>query len=477
MKQLFRKEEEQETLPIKVIQFGEGNFLRAFVDWIIEDLNKRDNYKAGVAVIQPLERGMSDVLSQQGGLYHHLLQGIENGEVIDKVQLIECVQQAINPFTNTQAYFNLTKEKALELIFSNTTEAGIVFDETDIPENGKLAQTFPGKLTQFLKHRFDHFNGSPDHGLAIIPCELIENNGKELKKAILQYIESWGLGDSFKSWILDHNQFATTLVDRIVPGYPREEIEAIKERIGYDDKLVVKSESFHLFVLEAPESVREKFPAHKNGLNVKYVDSIDPYRTQKVRILNGAHTSMVPVGLLSGFKTVKETVDDELAGGFIRKAIFEEIIETIDIPGEDPSVFASQVIGRFQNPFIRHELMSISLNSISKFNVRVLPTILDYKSKKGILPKRLVFALSCLIRFYLLDEFEKNDDEENLEFFDSLAKSGDPASEIVRKVLANSNFWGQNLLEIEGMYEMTSQFYSRLESEEIQQIIKSIQNE
>lgn len=474
MEQLVRKEQNKQPLPIKILQFGEGNFLRAFVDWIIEGLNKKDNFQAGVAVVQPLERGMVDVLEQQDGLYHHLLQGLEGDKVVDEVNLIKCVQQSINPFKDQKAYFDLAETASLELVFSNTTEAGIAYDESDLPEPGKLAKTFPGKLTQFLKHRYDHFKGDADAGLAIIPCELIENNGKILKKTILQYIDLWKLDTDFKNWIQQHNSFATTLVDRIVPGYPKEEIEDIKKRIGYDDKLVVKSESFHLFVIEGSEMVQQRFPAHKNGFNVKYVESIDPYRTQKVRILNGAHTSMVPVGLLAGLETVKETVDHEVLGAFVKDAIFKEIVATINIPGEDPSEFAQQVITRFKNPFIRHELMSISLNSISKYKVRVLPTVLDYQQTKGELPKRLVFALACLIKFYLNDKFEKKDDAENLQFFGQLQDENASSATVVERVLSNERFWSQNLTTVKGMKELVANYYNRLESEKVSDIIKSI---
>ncbi len=460
----------QPVLPIKVVQFGEGNFLRAFVDWMINGLNEKTDYNAGVAIVQPLANGLTDMLTHQDGLYHHIMQGLEGDQQIDEAILNTSVQKAINPFADTKAYFDLAELDTLELVFSNTTEAGIAFDNSDKPAEGALANTFPGKLTQFLKRRFDHFKGAEDSGLSIVPCELIADNGVHLKKAILDYVELWQLGEDFKNWIENHNYFANTLVDRIVPGYPREEIDTILNRIGVEDKLVVKSESFHLFVIQAPEQVQKAFPADKHGFNVKYVEDINPFRTQKVRILNGAHTSMVPVGLLSGVETVSEAVDDEIVGQFVRKTIFEEIVPLISIPGEDPKEFADQVIMRFRNPFIRHELMSISLNSISKYKVRVLPTVLDFIDQKGALPKRLLFSLACLIKFYVSDDFSKKDDPAVLAFFEEEKESAD----LVTKTLSNESFWGQDLTKISGLEAEVTEFFNEISAGNVKEIVHEL---
>lgn len=455
--------------PIKVIQFGEGNFLRAFVEWMIELLNEKSDFNGSVAIVQPLQNGLIHLLKEQGGLYHHVRQGIENGETIDEVKLIQCVSEVINPFEEQAAYFALAEIPSVRLIFSNTTEAGIVHEATDLPVAGQLANTFPGKLTQLLKHRYDHFQGDKGKGVAMIPCELIEQNGTKLKKCIAQYIDLWNLGEGFKTWVNETCAFANTLVDRIVPGYPKDEIEVITERIGIKDQLVVKSESFHLFVIEAPEFVQELFPAHRLGLNVKYVKDITPYRTQKVRILNGAHTSMVPIGLLYGLETVSETIDDAETGKLIREIIFDEIVATIQIPGEDPKEFADQVISRFRNPFIRHELISISLNSIAKFKVRVLPTILDYLRIKGHLPNKLIFALACLIHLYLRDTDRLKDDETYLNFFESL-KSDEPET-LVNKVLANSSLWDQDLTAVDGLSDLLTTHFKAIASEQMKEVL------
>ncbi len=475
MKELNRKNaNEASQLPIKVLQFGEGNFLRAFVDWMIDGMNKKHSFNAGVAVVQPLENGLIDVLNQQEGLYHHLMQGKEDQVLIDEANLITCVQNGVNPYDNPSAYFELATLKSLELVFSNTTEAGIVFDETDMPSTGEIAKTFPGKLTQFLKYRYDHFHADANAGLRIIPCELIESNGENLKDAILNFISLWNLPDDFKDWLEKHNHFATTLVDRIVPGYPRDEIEPILDRIKYNDKLVVKSESFHLFVIKGSDSIKNAFPADQYGFNVKYVDDITPYRTQKVRILNGSHTSMVPIGLLAGFETVSETINDELIGTFIHDIVFKEIVPTIEIPGEDVKEFARQVINRFKNPFIRHELASISLNSIAKFKVRVLPTLLDYCISRKTTPNGLTLSLACLIHYYASGKFELHDTEEVVGYFTQLREEGLCASELIEKILSNKELWGMDLLTIDSLNENVLEKFNLLQENKITEIVKPI---
>lgn len=453
------------SLPIKVIQFGEGNFLRAFVDWMIDYLNEHAAYNTGVAVVPPRTAGQIDRLNDQHGRYHLLTQGVENGKLIDELKLITCIQKAVDPFTDLNAYFELAKGTDLRLIFSNTTEAGIAFDKTDLPIPNTLARTFPGKLTQLLKHRFDHFQGDRKRGVAIIPCELINQNGAALSSCVKSYIQLWGFDNDFQRWVDESCTFANTLVDRIVPGYPKSEIEEIDRRIGYHDPLVVKAESFHLFVIEAPDFVQDLFPAHRSGLNVKYVTDLTPYRTQKVRILNGTHTFMVPIGLLNGIETVGETMEHPEIGKLILETIFEEIVPTIQIPGEDPREFADQVISRFKNPFIRHELISISLNSISKFKVRVLPTIMDFHAQKGHWPKRLTFSLSCLIHLYTSRSVEINDDPVVLDFFESV-RSEKPEV-LLKSVLSNTHLWGMNLFELDGFYNNIHQHYNNLSLEKL----------
>ncbi|RED92291.1 tagaturonate reductase [Marinoscillum furvescens] len=458
--------------PVKILQFGEGNFLRAFADWAIYEMNQ-NGYNAGVAVVQPIDRGLAHMLSAQDGLYHHLVRGLQKGKSVNNTILNDTIEQVINPFEDEAAYFAQAANKDLKIVISNTTEAGIQFQADDAQPSSGLAKTFPGKLTQLLHKRFETFGGSPESGLVLIPCELIEKNGEKLRETLLQYAESWNLGADYADWIKNHNHFANTLVDRIVPGYPKDEIDDIKSRIGYDDQLVVASEVFHLWVIEGNEHVQEAFPAHQHGLNVKYVADLTPYRTQKVRILNGAHTAMVPVGLLAGIETVRENVEDEVIGDFILKIMYEEVAPTIDLPQEDVKQFADEVLERFKNPFVRHELKSISLNSISKYRVRILPTVLDYIQLKQSLPQGFLFALASLIKLYLSDNFEANDDASVLEFFGNLKNTTDNKA-LAKAVLSNEDFWHQDLTAIEGFEAQVGEYLEAIDNHTIKDLVTKL---
>src|SRR6478609_5500042 len=362
---------------VKVLQFGEGNFLRAFVDWVIDVMNEKTDFNGAVQIIQPIKQGMGAMVNAQDGLYHVVLNGIKNGSPSQETRLITCVEGVLNPFENLSAYLKAAENPDLKFILSNTTEAGIAFNAADTNAS-VLAETFPGKLTMLLYHRFTYFAGATEMGLIIMPCELIDKNGAALKSAILQYVAHWNLPDAFKHWINTSNTFCNTLVDRIVPGFPKDTIKEIQQATGYEDNLVVMAEPFHLWVIEAGDAVRNAFPADKAGLQVKFVKDMAPYRTRKVRILNGAHTALVPVAYLNGLRTVKESVEDAITGKFIHDVIFDEIIPTLDLSKDELQQFANDVIERFKNPFIRHELSSIALNSVSKYTVRVLPSVLKY---------------------------------------------------------------------------------------------------
>lgn len=462
----------QQSHPIKVIQFGEGNFIRAFVDWMVDILNERSDFNGSVAIVQPRVGGIIQRLVEQDNQYHILLQGLEESQTIDEIRKITCISKCVDPYKEPKTFFALAKESSASLVFSNTTEAGITFDVEDIPEEGKVAFTYPGKLTQLLKRRFDHFKGDVSKGLAIIPCELIEENGDKLKKCIRQFIQLWNLEPEFKKWVHESCSFANTLVDRIVPGYPRDEISALTGRIGMDDKMIVKSELFHLFVLQADEHVKKLFPAHQHGLNVKYVDDVTPYRIQKVRILNGAHTCMVAIGLLHGLETVSETINDQNTGNFINELIYKEIVPTIQIPKEDSQEFANSVITRFQNPFIRHELISISLNSISKFKVRVLPTLKDYTKQTDEPPARITFALACLIRLYTSGQFQISDDPKSISFFKEIRSLDSPSN--MGKVLSNETLWGEDLTSIKGLSELVLRYSISISQLGMDKAIKTI---
>ena len=361
----------KKNLPLKVIQFGEGNFLRAFVNYIIEKLNADAGYNAGVVVVQPIAQGMVEMLNDQDGLYHLFMKGLKNGKEIEEKRLITNIQEGIDPYKDYDAYLDLAKEEELSLLVSNTTEAGIAFDAQDILDNFPH-KTFPAKVTALLYKRFQHFKGAEDKGLTIIPCELINNNADTLKEIILKYAQLWKLEIGFVKWIEKHNSFHNTLVDRIVPGYPKDEIESYQSQLEFKDNLIVSAEVFLLWVIEGGKELKEKIPFDQIDENILIVEDMQPYRTRKVRILNGAHTVMVPFSLMYGNETVKQTIDNEFTGEFIKNTVFEEINKTLDLSEKELSTFASEVFDRFRNPFIKHQLVSIALNSVSKFKVRVL---------------------------------------------------------------------------------------------------------
>ncbi|MFB9110791.1 tagaturonate reductase [Flavobacterium gyeonganense] len=455
MKKLNRVNTGLEKLnPIKVVQFGEGNFLRAFVDYAFHKLNKEVDFNAGIAVVQPLKDGMVNMINEQDGLYTLFMNGIKKGEKIQDIQLIDNIVKAINPYTEFADYLALAKEEELQFIVSNTTEAGIEFIDTDTPDM-QPPVAFPAKLTVLLYERFKHFNGDASKGVTIIPCELIDYNSETLKKYILQYADLWKLEDSFKTWLTEACTYHSTLVDRIVPGYPRAEIEDYNNKLDYQDNLIVAAEPFFLWAIEGGEDLKQKLPFHKTDLNVKIVDDIRPFKMIKVRILNGAHTAMVPTSLLYGNKLVMETVNGDFTGKFVNSVI-SEISETLAMDKNEIAAYSEEVMDRFKNPFIKHALADIALNSISKFKVRVLPSLLGYYNANKKLPVSLTFSLASLIQFYKgtwnNEALPVKDTPELVEAFNSAWQLG-ALDSVVDAVLANTDFWGQDLTKINGLSE------------------------
>lgn len=413
----------------RVLQFGEGNFLRGFVDWMIDRLNKENGGDYGVVLVQPLANGLVDMINEQDGLYSLYLRGLQNGEKVEETRVVDCVTRGINPFADTDAFFDCAKNPDLRFIVSNTTEAGIEY-KSNQDKNDFAGLTFPGRLTLFLKKRFDEGL----NGFILFPCELIDKNGDNLKECVLKYSYDWSFGAEFEKWINEENYFTNTLVDRIVTGYPRDTAKQMEEAFGYLDNVIDTAEIFHLWVIEGDKKLAEEIPFHKIGLNVLWTDDVTPYKKRKVRILNGAHTMMVLAAHLAGLETVREAMDDKLVFSFMKQGLFEEIIPTLDLPKEELEQFANDVIERFKNPFIKHYLLSIALNSVSKYKVRVLPSLLAYIKEKGIEPKRLVFSLAALIAFYRTDA--ANDDTEVMEFMKT-ASTAD--------ILAKTEYWGEDL--------------------------------
>ena len=439
--------------PIKVVQFGEGNFLRAFVDYAFQMLNKKVDFNAGIAVVQPLENGLVHMLNDQDGLYTLFLNGIKKGEQIQEIEIIENIVLGINPYTEFDQFLALAKEEQLEFIISNTTEAGIEFMDSDTMEMTP-PKAFPARLAVLLYERFRHFNGDAAKGLTIIPCELINHNADTLKAILLQYCDLWNLEETFKNWLENACTFHNTLVDRIVPGYPRNEIEEYNSKIDYEDNLIVTAEPFFLWVIEGDAKLKEKLPFDKTNLDVKIVSDMQPYRTRKVRILNGAHTALVPFSILYGNETVRQSVDNAFTGDFVNQVIFDEINPTLDMDKFELQQFAEEVLDRFRNPFIKHQLADIALNSISKFKVRVLPSLLKYIELNHKLPVHLTFSLACTIRFYQGEWNGKalpiKDTQEIVDTFKAAWSSND-TKKVTRKILSNTEFWDQDLNQVNGL--------------------------
>ena len=406
----------------KVIQFGEGGFLRGFADWMIQKMTDVGAFDGSVVVVQPIRSGTCDVLSAQKCEYTHIIRGSEGKEV----SRISVISRCVKPYEDFNEYISLAEIPSMRFIISNTTEAGIEFCKSDTPDMAPDI-SFPAKLTLLLKKRFD----IGLDGFIILPCELIDRNGDALKFCVIRYSELWGLGNDFIEWINEKNVFCNTLVDRINTGYPKDEVI----EFGYEDKMINTSEYFHLWVIETDYDISSELPFASAGLNVIITkDKLEAYRTRKVRILNGAHTSLVPYAMLSGFDTVKSCMDDEEMSSYVRRCVFDEIIPTLDLPRDELTEYAEQVLVRFSNPYIKHYLSSIALNTVSKFKVRVLPSILEYNKRFGTLPQNLTFSFAKLIDFYRTDM--TNDSEEVTAFMKSAP---------VDDILARKDYWGCDL--------------------------------
>ena len=458
--------------PERIIQFGEGNFLRCFVDWIIQHMNQRTDFNASVVVVQPIERGMVDWLNGQDCLYHVNLQGRLNGESVNTLERIDCISRALNPYTQHQAYLALADQPDIRFVISNTTEAGIAFDPacrlTDAP-----ASSYPAKLTQLLYRRFQTFRGDRTKGLIIMPCELIFLNGHRLKECIFQYIDLWkdDFGNDyprFRNWFAKYCYVCATLVDRIVPGFPRNDIERIQQRISYADNLVVQGEVFHLWVIEKPDNMsiaqlRREFPAERAGLNVLIAPSEKPYHERKVTLLNGPHTVLSPVAYLSGVNIVRDACNHPVISRYIRKVQFDELMQTLNLPIDELRQFAADVLERFNNPYVDHQVTSIMLNSFPKYAARDLPGLKTYLERKGTLPQGLVFGLAAIITYYKGGTradgapITPNDAPEIVELLQRLWATDDPRI-VAEGVLAAEFIWNENLnVTVPGLTDLLTQ--------------------
>lgn len=439
----------------RVIQFGEGNFLRCFADWIIFRMNQNTDFNGNVVVVQPIEKGMTDILTKQDGLYHVILQGKLGDEIKDTCELVDVISRTINPYEDFDSYIKLAEHEDIRFVISNTTEAGISFNPS-CKLNDSPASSYPGKLTQLLYQRYRFFNGDLSKGLIIFPCELIFLNGYQLKEIIYKYIDLWNLGEGFKSWFDNSCGVYATLVDRIVPGFPFKAISTIKEKTGYDDNLVVQGEYFHLWVIEAPKYVSDEFPANKAGLNVLFVSSEKPYHERKVTMLNGVHTILAPIAYLSGIDIVRDACNDEVLGKYIRKVMFEELMQTLTLSDEELKKYAENVIERFKNPFMDHLVSSIMLNAFPKFAYRDVPPIKKYLSIKGQLPWGIVLGMAALMVYYKggkrVDgkDFIPNDSQKIVDFI-KLSWTLPSVMDTVEHILGAEFIWGENLNILPGL--------------------------
>lgn len=478
MKALNSKSAPKAIRPERIIQFGEGNFLRAFVDWIISNMNEKTDFNSSVVVVQPIEKGMIDALNAQDGLYHVNLQGLSNGEVINSLRMIDVISRALSPYQDFDAFLSLAEQPEMRFVISNTTEAGINFDPSCKLDDAP-ASSYPGKLTQLLYHRFKHFAGDPAKGLIIFPCELIFLNGHKLKETIYQYIELWNLGEEFKAWFESACGVYATLVDRIVPGFPRKEIEQIKAKLDYDDNMVVQGEAFHLWVIEAPESVAEEFPANKAGLNVLFVPSEEPYHERKVTLLNGPHTVLSPVAFLAGVDIVRDACQHEVIGKFIHRVMFDELMETLNLPKAELQKFAEDVLERFNNPFVDHQVTSIMLNSFPKYATRDLPGLKEYLKRKGTLPEGLVLGLAAIMVYYRGGkradgvEIIPNDAPEIMALLSQLWSEGS-VENLVERVLGTTSIWGEDLNSIPLLAERVAYYIDKIQNQGMLQTVKEL---
>jgi len=452
------------TAPEKVLQFGEGNFLRAFVNYWFDIANEKADWNGKCVLVQPIEFGLTDMINAQEGLYTLYLRGTENGQSVDSRRVISSVSRCLNPYTaeGYEAMMAVAASDELEYVVSNTTEAGIVYDPECKLEDAPAA-SFPGKLTQVLYHRWKAGKG----GLVILSCELIDNNGKELQKCVEQYIAQWGLGEEFLTYCREQCTFCSTLVDRIVPGRIRDaaEVARLEEINGYQDDLIDVGEVFGVWNIEGPDWLESKLPFKAAGVNCPVVPDVTPYKKRKVRILNGAHTGFVLGAYLGGYDIVRDCMHDDVVRGYMNKMLYDEVIPTLPLDKADLESFAAAVQDRFNNPFVNHELMSISLNSTSKWRARNMPSFLDYIEINGKLPACLTMSFAAYVAFFSSDiqelgekglvcrrpkgnEYVCSDDRWVLEFY--YEHRNDTAEELVHAVMTNQQMWGQDLTAIDG---------------------------
>ena len=454
---------------------------------MIDKANRDGIYQGSIVLCQPIAQGLKDMINAQDGVYTLAMRGAENGKPVENIEVITSVSRCINPYENYEDLMEIARSADLEVVVSNTTEAGIAYHAGD-QLTDRPPVSFPAKVTAFLYERYKAFHGDPEKGLLFLPVELIDNNGAELKRIVLQYAQEWELGQEFTDWVNTANAFTSTLVDRIVTGYPRDEVSYFEEKLGYKDNIIDTSELFNLWVIEGDEKWADKLPVHKTDANVIWTDDVKPYKKRKVRILNGAHTSTVLAAYLAGFDIVGDFMKDDTVRTFMNNVIYQEVIPTLDLPKEELESFAAAVNDRFANPYIKHKLLDIALNSCSKFNARCLPSLLGYVEEKGVLPKCLTFSLAAFIKFYQGEwkdgvytgtrkdgtQYPLRDDESVIRFFAD-AWSENDAEGTAEAVLSNKDFWsGKDLTEVPGLKDAVAGYLKEMEEKEIKEIMAEL---
>ena len=481
LKQLDRGDHPlKQRFPERIVQFGGGNFLRGFADWVVDVLNDETDFAGGVALVKATPGDYAD-LDAQGGLYTTYLLGIQGGEFVEQTRLIGAVNRTVYPYRDYAAYLALARQPEIRFIFSNTTESGIVFSADDAFDD-EPPGSFPAKLTRFLYERYRHFAGAAEAGCILIPTELIVDNGTRLRQIILEYAALWRLEEGFADWIARHNLFCNTLVDRIVSGFPQADAAELFEWLGYEDRLLTMGELYHSWIIEAPPSLLDEFPVDqtRTPLNVKVVDDAAPYRTIKVRLLNGAHTSMVPLGILLGIESVREVMQHEALAPFIQDLIHQEVIPSVtEVPRAELETFARDAFDRFRNPHIHHRLLTIALNSSSKVKERLLPSLQGYLGQTGDLPPRLTVALAAFIRLYRGEwrgqAIALNDDPETLAWFSEQWQLAPTSAALARAVLSNAALWERDLTQVPGLVERVSGVLDAIEQGRLPDLLKQAQ--
>ncbi|MCD9025524.1 tagaturonate reductase [Cohnella silvisoli] len=483
-----RRLDEVSASPVTVLQIGEGNFIRGFFDWMVHRCRSQGLFDASIAVTQPRPTGKPkiDALAGQDGLYTMVIRGIENGQSVESREIVTVFSQMIDPYTEWKRLVELSISPDLRFIVSNTTEAGLVYRPETLAEGVPII-SFPGKIAYLLYQRYLKFDGAANRGLILLPCELIERNGDALQDAVLQYATDWSFPAAFREWVYSHNRFLNSLVDRIVTGYPdKAQAETWFAEWGYEDELLCTAEPYHLWVIEAEPELDEMLPFKRAGLNVQWVDDLKPYQQRKVRILNGAHTLMTPLGLLYGLDHVRELMEHQTLGAFVRATVIDDIIPTLPYPENEMRTYAHSVFERYLNPYIHHRLTDIAMNSISKFKVRLLPSLAFYIERGEPIPTRLILGFAGLLRYYKVklngevyegfslkgQSYTVRDDAKVLETLASIWEEADhakePLKETVERLLAQHSLWGRDLSSCLSLAESITARYMELEKRELQ---------